>query len=83
MGPWGWLMAPYLMGSPGYPYSYAYERSTYPWPMPYLPTVPYAYGYGAPVAPTREVELRMLEDHSRLLEQQLADLRKRMAEFEK
>jgi len=81
MGPWGWLMAPYLMSWFGYPYSYGYRRYPYPWAIPDLPLVPYAYGYGAPIAPTREEERGILENDSKLPEQQLAGLRKRMAEL--
>ena len=83
MGPWGWLMAPYVMSSFGYPYGYGYRRYVYSPPVPYLPFVPYAYSYGAPIAPTKEEELKMLEDHSRLMEQELTDLRKRIAELKK
>ena len=78
-GGWGrrnWYHATGLTGwqRAGYGYPVA---GGYPPPAPY--TGPYA---GVPYAPTKEQQTEMLKGQAEYLEEQLADIRKRIAEFE-
>jgi len=80
MGPYGWLMLPYLMSQRGYPY-YGRYPTAFPAAPPYLGSM-VSYPYGAPLIP-REDEAEMLEDQGRFLERQLSDVRQRIEELRK
>jgi hypothetical protein len=77
--PWLLNMYPPSMQPPyGYPPSYpasTYRYATSPTTMP--PTSPYMYGHPLP----REEEIRMLEGQIKMLEQQLAEARRRITEL--
>jgi len=68
-----WFWVPFLLGWWLYPYRYYYR---YPY-MPVFPWMPWLY------PPTKEEELRILEDHAKILEQQLNDIRRRIEELKK
>ncbi|RLG91983.1 MAG: hypothetical protein DRO36_02830 [Candidatus Hecatellales archaeon] len=68
-----WFWIPFLLGWWLYPYRYYYR---YPY-MPVFPWMPWLY------PPTKEEELRILEDHAKMLEQQLNDIKRRMEELKK
>ena len=53
------------------PYQYGYPY------MPVFPWMPWLY------PPTKEEELRILEDHAKILEQQLNDIKRRLKELER
>lgn len=79
MGPWSWLMMPYLY--------WGWDRCRwFPW-LPrwwwmgiYSPMASFAYGY--PWLSKGE-ELRFLEDQAKFLEEQLNDIKKRIEELKK
>jgi hypothetical protein len=66
-----------LQAYPQYYASHHYRYTPYTYPAPSL--TPYPFRYNLP----RGEELRMLESHAKFLEQQLEEIRRRIAELEK
>ncbi len=79
MGWFGWFMFPYIANWLGYWFRYYWRFPwTFWWLPPYIPFTP----FGVPTIP-KEEEVRILEDHARILEQQLNDIRRRIEELKR